>query len=92
MRSVGSRQREPGINYQLYREMGGVVNVRPGGRYSRTKEEMEEEIVRKLGGKAATELVLGKTDVAMTCQERFLWLTILWMIAVPAGLIRLPAK
>ena len=44
-------------------EMGGVVNVRPGGRYSRTKEEMEEEIVRKLGGKAATELVLGKTDV-----------------------------
>ena len=44
-------------------EMGGIVNVRPSGRYSRTKEEMEQEIIRKLGGKAAIELVLGKEDV-----------------------------
>ncbi len=44
-------------------EMGGIVNIRPSGRYNRTKEEMEQEIIRKLGGKAATELVLGKADV-----------------------------
>ncbi len=44
-------------------ELGGIVNAGTGDTYCRTREEMEREILRKLGGKAAIEVVQGRIDV-----------------------------